>query len=91
MTNPNGKTEDYREINEYWITRLQRVNGMKLPDNQCKDFDVNIITLGYPRSTDSSRIKKFKHAGIEIREGKEEWGAKPGVKYFVIKHGEQIK
>lgn len=29
--------------------------------------------------------------GIEIREGKPEWGAEPGKKYFVIKLGEKIK
>lgn len=30
-------------------------------------------------------------AGIEIREGKSEWGAEPGKKYFVIKLGERIE
>lgn len=29
-------------------------------------------------------------AGIEIREGRPEWGAEPGKKYFVIKLGERI-
>lgn len=28
--------------------------------------------------------------GIEIREGRPEWGAEPGKKYFVIKLGEKI-
>jgi hypothetical protein len=28
--------------------------------------------------------------GMEIREGKPEWGAEPGKKYFVIKLGERI-
>lgn len=34
--------------------------------------------------------KRFKFNGIEIREGNPEWGATPGVKYFVIKLGERI-
>jgi hypothetical protein len=35
--------------------------------------------------------KTFECKGIEIREGNPEWGAEPGVKYFVIKLGERIK
>lgn len=32
----------------------------------------------------------FKCEGIEIREGRQQWGAEPGKKYFVIKLGERI-
>lgn len=53
-------------------------------------FTANIMTLGYPKSTDTDRIIKFKHEGIEIREGNPEWGAEPGKMYFVIKHGDKI-
>lgn len=91
MTGPDDKTEDYREINDYWENRLQRVNGMKLPDNQFKQFDVNVMTLGYPKKGDNTRIKKYEHLGIEIRTGKPEWGAEPGKLYFVILHGDIIK
>lgn len=56
----------------------------------CKDFDVNNMTLGYPKSTDTDRILKLEHKGIEIREGNQEWGAEPGKIYFVIKHGKVI-
>ena len=90
MTKAGIKTEDYREITPYWETRLQRVNGMKFPDNQFKQFSTNTITLGYPKSNDSERIIKFKHAGIEIREGNPDWGAEPNKLYFVIKHGEKL-
>lgn len=34
--------------------------------------------------------KTFEFKGIEIREGKPEWGAEPGKKYFVIKLGKQL-
>lgn len=106
MTDPNGKTEDYREINEYWIKRL--MNGLPknmaigyksqeaLLANMVKDyngfkkFDCNTMTLGYPKSTDTSRIKKYEHLGIEIGYGKEEWGAEQGKLYFIIKHGKQL-
>lgn len=51
-------------------------------------FDFNIMTLGYPSSTDLERIIKLKHCGIEIRTGNPAWGAEPDKFYFVIKHGE---
>ena len=53
-------------------------------------FDSNIMTSGYPKSTDSERILKLKHKGIEIRTGNPEWGAEEGKLYFVIKHGDII-
>jgi hypothetical protein len=50
-------------------------------------FNLNIVTLGYPKSTNSERVLKLEHKGIEIRTGNQEWGAEPGKLYFVIKHG----
>ena len=55
-----------------------------------KEFTTNTMTLGYPKSTDSERIIRFKHAGIEIREGNPDWGAEPNKLYFVIKHGDKL-
>lgn len=52
-----------------------------------KQFTHNVMTLGYPSSTDTDRILRFEHAGIEIRTGNPDWGAEPGKIYFVIKHG----
>lgn len=55
-----------------------------------KEFTINTMTLGYPSKDDKERIIQFEHAGIEIREGREEWGAEKGKIYFVIKHGKRI-
>ena len=55
-----------------------------------KHFTHNTITLGYPKSTDTDRILKFEHKGIEIRTGNPEWGAEEGKLYFVILHGNLI-
>ena len=52
-----------------------------------KGFDSNTMTLGYPKSTDTERILKLEHKGIEIRTGNLEWGAEPDKYYFVILHG----
>ena len=108
LTKSGVKTEDYREITQYWLKRLTGTyltsNGVLQSDstlyeimdnhkelimNCCsfKKFKATIMTLGYPKSTDSERILKIEHKGIEIREGNPEWGAVPGRKYFVVMHG----
>ena len=114
MTKSGIKTEDYREINDYWCRRLLEVDeetewavwqelieDLSNPKRKHEDvyeclsyfgvrfkkFDFNTMTLGYPKSTDNSRILKLEHKGLEIREGNPEWGAESDKLYFVIKHG----
>lgn len=58
---------------------------------QFKSFTENTMTLGYPKSTDISRILKLEHKGIEIRKGNPEWGAEPDKLYFVILHGSGLE
>lgn len=111
LTKAGIKTEDYREINEYWIKRFMG-SDIENPDmynaiealkdgyspnsvNEIyavwlKDFHTNIMTLGYPKSTDTERILKLEHKGIEIRTGNPEWGAEPNKLYFVILHGKLL-
>jgi len=118
MTKAGIKTEDYREINEYWFKRLvfqhqkvfkytygfdinlldkqticvalNRIVKDKLKVNMIafNPYEFNIITLGYPKSTDTEKILKIEHKGIEIRTGNPDWGAEPDKLYFVIKHGD---
>jgi len=66
---------------------LKHIDQNYLVKNHSKKFDINVMTLGYPKSTDSERILKLKHKGIEIRTGNPEWGAEPNKLYFVIMHG----
>jgi hypothetical protein len=113
MTKAGVKTEDYRDISEYWVGRFLNHKEAKPTVEQItrfirnykyygyvdvsaiftrhelsfKQFDFNVMTLGYPSSTDTERILKLEHQGIEIRTGNPEWGAEPGELYFVIKHG----
>ena len=56
-----------------------------------KHFDINTMTLGYPKGTDTARILKLEHKGIEIRTGNPDWGAEPYELYFVIKHGSLVE
>lgn len=101
MTQDGIKTEDYRDINNYWLKRLcydsfrseRGLDHTLLINNRWykpKIFKTNTMTLGYPKSTDADRILKYEHAGIEIRGGNVEWGAEPGKIYFVIKHGKKL-
>ena len=52
-----------------------------------REFSSNIMTLGYPRKGDLEKTIKLEHKSISIGEGNPEWGAEPGKKYFIIKHG----
>jgi hypothetical protein len=102
MTKAGIKTEDYREINQYWIKRLLRfgeyepacvVTFFKYKaeiKHYARKIDCNIMTLGYPKTNDTERILKLEHKGIEIRTGNPEWGAEPNKLYFVIMHGAVI-
>ena len=111
MTKAGIKTEDYREINEYWCKRLvdcdlkqghflklivllrldefafNTKSIMKFCNANFKTFKSNVMTLGYPKSADTSKILKLENKGIEIGFGKPEWGAEKGKVYFIIKHG----
>jgi len=119
MTKAGIKTEDYREVTDYWCKRLidnitlfgasdcaiknipyrelpngVNFNGISLNaikrDVVFREFTANIMTLGYPKSTDTERILKLEHKGIEIGYGDPEWGAEPNKLYFIIKHGQLL-
>ena len=54
-----------------------------------KEFEVNTMTLGYPKANDPERILNLKHKGIKISTGRPEWGAEPSKYYYVIMHGDR--
>lgn len=100
MTKAGVKTEDYRELNDYWFKRLASKDirnywdldlfikyANNHPYNCYKVFTKNTVTLGYPKKGDLERTLTLEHKGIEIRTGNPEWGAEPNKLYFVIMHG----
>lgn len=113
MTIAGIKTEDYREINYYWVSRFLDFSSWEyrslfkctseiyyptMIENRIlegsiyfKKFDLNIMTLGYPKANNHRRILTIEHKGIEIRTGNPDWGAEPGKLYFVILHGLILK
>ncbi len=78
LANPKRKYEDVAQCLFYF--------GVKF-----KKFNVNTMTLGYPKNGDTERILKVAHKGIEVRTGNPEWGAEPNKLYFVIMHGNVIE
>ena len=86
------KLEEYRDINEYWVKRLtcekhfESVEQLLSKPVKFKEFSSVVLTLGYPEKDDASRHLEKQIDRITIGEGRFEWGAIPGKKYFVIKY-----
>jgi len=94
------KTEEYREIKKYWVTRICTkypakviYTGSDLIDKhsgdsfEIKKFDFVEFTNGYNKQ---SPQLTFEISDITISVGKVEWGAEENVKYFVIKLGREV-
>ncbi len=88
------KTEEYREIKEFYYSRLTvevEFTTENNPDPQYRterrQYDQVQFTNGYgkhrPRIT-------LECKGISIGTGKPEWGAEPGKEYFVIRLGKMV-
>jgi len=78
------KKEEYREIKPYWISRLCSGFPSKY---DAKDFDIIAFKNGYSKEAPTINVK---WVGMDIRQGKAEWGAEPGKEYFVIQLGDVI-
>ena len=85
MISSGEKTEEYREIKPYWISRLGNVEA--LGETFIRSFDVVEFRNGYQKNAPKIRLE---WKGIQKRTGKTEWGALPGEQYFVIKLGKII-
>lgn len=75
------KKEEYREIKKYWDQRL-------LHNGKIKQFDIVTFKNGYSRF---SPMMSFEVKEIVIADGKPEWGAEKGAKYYVIRLGDRIE
>lgn len=86
------KTEEYREIKPYYDCRFQNLFGAiwvgdELLQGECVPEEIRrepvqeiIFQNGY--SSSSPRVKA--RCSLAVREDKEEWGAVPGIKYYVL-------
>ena len=75
MNDPSRRHSDVSELLNYFNVRLKQINQI-------------IFSNGFREDRPQFKIECL---GIEIKEGNLEWGAVPGVKYFVIKLGEVIE
>ena len=74
----NGeKLEEYRAFTEYYQTRLRNVWGYPAYWHEIHEV---ILKNGYAADAPKLLIK----ASLAVRTGREEWGAKPNEKYFVL-------
>ncbi len=80
MIKSGEKTEEYRDIKEYWKKRLFN-----------HGYEYVELTLGYPKSDDFEKRIRFKIKSIKIGPGIERFGAEPRKLYYVIKLGDKIE
>jgi hypothetical protein len=79
------KTEEYREIKDYWIKRIKEMSLTRL--EAFKHFDLVEFTNGYNKTSPQITMEC---KGIEVGTGKTEWGAVADTQYFVIKLGREV-
>ena len=87
MIESGEKKEEYREINDYWKSRLMQYSlryGVR--DYVFKPLDEVCFSYGYTKKT-----MTFKIDTITIGRGKPEWGAPIDRDVFIIKLGEKVK
>jgi hypothetical protein len=109
------KTEEYRDIKDYWARRLldpkhdieagvwkEMIEDMQDPFNwhesvqrllgyfdvSFREYDVVRLRGGYQKDAPVGMVE---FAGLDIKQGREEWGAEPGKFYFAISLGEILK
>lgn len=75
MIESGEKTEEYREIKDYWLKRLLGT-----------DAELVEFRYGYTK-----RTMLFEIEDLRIGYGKEEWGAPTNMEVFIIELGKRIK
>jgi len=104
MIDSGVKTEEYREIKQYWLKRLvgswlwvgkdngklKHIEANFVNDWNIKDFmTFDVVEFKHGYSKDA-RVMKFEMKSISIGTGNPDWGAEPGKEYFVIKLGKRL-
>lgn len=76
------KKEEYRNITPYYEARFKNAFGYILYNNEIVYKKEALIKFrnGYSKNAPSFIAK----CSINIGEGRQEWGAIPGVKYFIL-------
>lgn len=83
MIKSGQKTEEYREIKPYWKKRFKPHSHVHIGQSWLPRTMVKIVfSNGYRKDRDQFEARI---TGMRFNsEGKKEWGAEPGKKYFVL-------
>ena len=84
------KTEEYRDIKPHYEQRLNKLLSKEYGKQADQPIIENIHLFNGGYFSEDLPNVKLKFKGIEVREGKEKWGAVSGTKYFVIKLGDIV-
>lgn len=90
MVESGEKKEEYRDITAYWCKRFANILGRRDPETGVfyPLFGSVTFYLGYAKNRPSMT---YEMVSIRIGEGRQEWGAIPGKKYFIIELGQRVK
>lgn len=83
------KKEEYREIKPYYTSRLKKIFDMFPYSNIPQGTDKKEIRFrnGYG----NNRPEFIAKCTLDIKTGREEWGAEPGKEYYTLKIHEIIE
>lgn len=75
------KTEEYREIKPYYRKRFETIGLLNRLGLPVINYVWVIFRNGYSKKSPQIEAE----VTLEIRAGKPEWGAEPGVEYYVLR------
>ena len=81
------KTEEYREIKPYWATRFVNAGLLEYTfrkDPACTMLTFNRVEVMFRNGYSDKSPSFIATVGLTRDFGKPEWGAKKGVKYYVL-------
>lgn len=77
------KGEEYREIKPYYMTRFKKIFDMHPYLNIPTGNDKR--TICFRNGYGSSRPEFVTECSLDIKTGRQEWGAEPGKEYYTLR------
>ena len=77
-----NKKEEYREIKPYYTTRFRKI--FEMYPNSNIPIGLDRQRVGFRNGYGSNRPQFIAECSLDIKTGKEEWGAEPGKEYYVL-------
>ncbi|MBQ2744374.1 MAG: ASCH domain-containing protein [Lachnospiraceae bacterium] len=77
------KKEEYREIKPYYMTRFKKIFDMH--PNSYIPVGTDTREIRFRNGYGSSRPEFVAECSLDIKTGREEWGAEPGKEYYTLK------